>query len=481
MTLTSALHSAKSVFTNSGETSAVISKNIANAGNENYVKRSTVVMTTLEGATVVATNRAEQDVLQRQMFLASSESSGQDVLLDGLEQLQSILGGNDYELAPSTYLAEFYNSLEQFAAKPGELSLAQTTVSSAVDVVNSLNNASNSVQQIRAQADKDISTAVGELNDLLTSLDKVNRIIVQATATGDDPNDALDQRDAIVKDISKLVGVTVQTRDNNDIVLYTADGTALYETIPRTVSFAPTMNYDANVVGNSVYIDGIPVNLGVGGDTTARGSIAASLQIRDEIAPVFQSQLDEVARGLITAFAETDPATIGPDMPGLFTWPTGTTLTTGTIEPGLAALIAVNPLVQQSAGGDPMLLRDGMVYDQNPDDLSGFTDLLSSFLDNMTGDMVFDPATQLDDNTSLLEFSTNSVGWLEQYRSNASSGAEKKTAMLLRAEEAYTSETGVSLDEELSLLLDVEQSYKAASKLLSTVDEMLQALIAAAG
>ncbi len=39
--------------------------------------------------------------------------------------------------------------------------------------------------------------------------------------------------------------------------------------------------------------------------------------------------------------------------------------------------------------------------------------------------------------------------------------------------------TGVSLDEELSKLLDLEQSYKASTKIVSTVNDMLQALMAA--
>jgi flagellar hook-associated protein 1 FlgK len=52
--------------------------------------------------------------------------------------------------------------------------------------------------------------------------------------------------------------------------------------------------------------------------------------------------------------------------------------------------------------------------------------------------------------------------------------------MLSRSTEAYSNSTGVNLDEELILLLDVEQSYKAASKLLSTIDEMLATLMEAA-
>ena len=38
-----------------------------------------------------------------------------------------------------------------------------------------------------------------------------------------------------------------------------------------------------------------------------------------------------------------------------------------------------------------------------------------------------------------------------------------------------------SLDEELALLLDLEQSYKASAKLVAAVDEMIAALLQAAG
>ncbi|MDP2733429.1 MAG: flagellar basal body rod C-terminal domain-containing protein, partial [Hoeflea sp.] len=50
-----------------------------------------------------------------------------------------------------------------------------------------------------------------------------------------------------------------------------------------------------------------------------------------------------------------------------------------------------------------------------------------------------------------------------------------------RSAEALSNETGVSLDEELSMLLQLEQSYKASARLISVVDEMLKALMAAAG
>jgi len=52
--------------------------------------------------------------------------------------------------------------------------------------------------------------------------------------------------------------------------------------------------------------------------------------------------------------------------------------------------------------------------------------------------------------------------------------------MLTKSKEAYSNATGVNLDEELIQLLDIEQSYKAAAKLMTTVDELLKTLLATA-
>ena len=50
------------------------------------------------------------------------------------------------------------------------------------------------------------------------------------------------------------------------------------------------------------------------------------LQLRDTIAPQYDSQLDQIAGGLISAFAESPqpPATTGATLPGLFTYPDAT-------------------------------------------------------------------------------------------------------------------------------------------------------------
>ena len=485
MSLTSALNTAQAIFRNTGEQTSVISTNIANDGNANYVRRSPVVTNTIYGASTVNTERAQQMALLRQLTSATSASSAQDTLLNGLTTLSNALGGNDYELSPSTYLAELQTSLEAFAASPGEYTLAATVVTDAQDVANSLNNAAATVQKLRVDADAEINTQVVELNRLLAEFQIVNDAVVKATAIGADPSDALDTRDTLQKDISEIIGVDASTRANGDMVLYTSEGTTLFETVPRAVTFTRTLAYDATVTGNSIYVDGIAIQAGEGGNTTADGTLGALLQLRDEIAPTFQTQLDEVARGLIEAFAETDPLGVAPDMPGIFTWSGGTALTSGVLEPGLAGTITVSTAVIASSGGDPLLLRDGGIngaaYVWNTGNASGYTTLLARYSDALDADRAFDASADLKTSMSVMTFASGSIGWLEELRSGATTASDNKIALYERSFQSYSSETGVNLDEELSLLLDVEQSYKASAKLVSTIDEMLQAVLAMAG
>jgi flagellar hook-associated protein 1 len=486
MSLTSALNTAQSIFNNTGTQSSIVSNNISNAGNKDYVRRQAMLSNSLNGAQVVKISRAQEDALQKQYLKAASQDSSQQTLLSGLEDLKSIMGGNDNETSPEVALRAFRDKLGTFRATPGDLIAAQGAITAAQDVATSLNNASKAVQQQRSDADKAIKNQVDSLNSLLKQFETANNAVKKATAGNEDPSNALDEREKVLKQINQIVGVSTVQRPNNDMVLFTADGTTLFETIPRAVSFEPTQSYAANTAGNKVYVDGVAVNMGSGASTNAKGSLASLLQIRDDIAPKFQSQLDEVARGLVTLYQEGGA-------PGLFVWsdpqtgvpggvPPAPTSTTRGIVDGIAGTISVNKAVitSGSPAGDPMRLRDGNINGgagTNTNNASGYSAELDRLYTAMDTGVPFDTRTGLDTNVSIMSYATNSIGWLEQNRSDATTAAENTQAASARTDEAYSNETGVNLDEELTLLLDIEQSYKAATKILNAVDEMLKALL----
>jgi len=486
MSLTSAIRTAQSALSNNSTQTSVISRNISNASNPDYNRRSAILATTTFGATVVTTERAQNQTLLRQGLQGMSASTGQQTLLSGLERLKSIFGGNDYETSPASMMATFRDTLSTFAVKPSEATLAESAIADANQLATGLRSASKAVQATRLDADRQIALDVNKLNSLLADFKKANDAVVGGTRSGRDVNQQMDERERILKQIVEIVPVSINGRESNDLALYTAGGLTLFETIPRTVTFTATPGFDANVNGNQVFIDGQPLEPGQGAATSGQGSLQAHLQVRDQFAPKLQSQLDEMARGLIAAFAETDQSATPtlPDMPGLFTWSGGTVPAAGTLVPGLASSIIVNPALVTASGGNPMLLRDGGIngaaYSANPAGNASFSAQLDSYVQAFDSDMTFDGAAGLGTSASLSGYAADSLGWLEQSRSDAAASSETKDAFVYRTMEAYSNLTGVSLDEEMSLLLELEQSYKASARIISAVDEMLQALLAAA-
>ena len=487
MSLTTALNNAQAIFNNSGTQSSVVSNNIANAGNTDYSRRQAMLTTDMSGAQVVKIARANEPALQKAFLSSTSSDAAQQNLLKAYTSLQSAtLGGNDNEVAPATYLSNLQTAMQTYASSPSSSTAAQSAVNAAQSLATALNNATTAVQSVRTDADKQIASDVDTLNGLLNQFQTANNAVKSASAasspTSSALSDALDQRDSILKQISQIVGVTTVTRDNNDVALYTTGGATLFETIPRSVTFTPTTSYTASITGNNVYVDGVALTAGQGASTTAQGSLQASLQVRDDVAPTYQKQLDEIARGLVTTFAETNQ-TDSSKAPGLFTWSDGTVPDTATVVTGMAGSIAVNPalLTTSTQTGDPTLLRDGGIngsdYVVNTTGASGYSDQLDAYITGMNTKMDFDPTAGSDASASLMDYASSSIGWLEGQRSTATTAAENTSAALSRSSTAYSNETGVNLDEELTLMMDIEQSYKAGTKILNAVNEMLQSVL----
>lgn len=485
MSLTTALNIAQSALFNTTRQTTVVSQNITNSGNPDYARRSATVVSTAPGATVVSIQRTTDDVLFRSNMKALSAYEGQNTLLNGMQNLSLAVNGVDNADSAASALGDFQQALNLYSATPSNTSLGENTVESARQLVRNLNDGTNAIQSFRTDMDNQISQAVSDLNNLLKSFDQANRAIVAGNQTGADVSDAQDQRDGLLKQISQYVSISAIKRDNGDMMLVTSDGATLYETVPRTVTFDATAGYSATTVGNAIKVDGVPLSAGAGGNTSGSGRLAAMVQLRDSTATTMQSQLDEIARGLISAFAETDPgdptATAGKT-PGLFTWPGAPAMPAdGTLAPGLAGRISINPAMDSTVGGSASVLRDGggggAAYVANPDGNASFSDLLIRYSQNLDKPIAFDPAAGAGANASVMTYSTNAVSSFEAGRKDASDAADNKNALMTRTQQALSNSTGVNIDEEMSMMLDLEHSYQASARMISTVDNMLSALL----
>jgi flagellar hook-associated protein 1 FlgK len=153
----------------------------------------------------------------------------------------------------------------------------------------------------------------------------------------------------------------------------------------------------------------------------------------------------------------------------------------GTLVPGLAGLIKVNPAMDSTVGGSASVLRDGGAggtgYVANTAGNASYSDLLIGYSQNLDKPIAFDPAAGAGSNASVMTYSTNAISSFEAARKDASDAADNKNALMTRTAQALSNSTGVNIDEEMSTLLDLEHSYQASARMISTVDSMLGALL----
>lgn len=488
MSLSLALNSAQSALATNAQQTATVARNITGASEAGFNRKTALVATSGLGTSFVASiGRAADRALFTRMIEATADAAARTAYLDGLERLAATVGDPQDDHAVAGALGALANALQMHAETPNDPILAAAALSRAQDLAERLAGAAQTVQGARAIADAEMATSVDTINDLLARFEVVNRAIVMGTTTGADVTDHLDTRERLLAALSREVGITTLTRGDNDMVIYTDSGVTLFERTARIVTFERTFAYQAGLPGATVHADGVPI---AGPDATMRvksGALAGHAALRDVAAPTYQRQLDEIARGLITAFAETDQTGAGlPPLAGLFDWPGGPGLPPGPGDPGyapdgLAAAIRVSAAVDPARGGSLSAIRDGGIngaaYLYNADGAAAFSDRLRGMLDAIGAERAFDAAAGVNPTASLSRFSASSVSWLEAARQQADREATYQTTFLERTAEALSNKTGVNLDKELALMLELERSYGASARIIKAVDSMLAALL----
>lgn len=319
MSLSSALDTAKSSLAASQTQTAIISRNIANVNTAGATRKYANVITGASGRVqVTSVTQSSNSVLYRNMLDANAAVGKGNVIGNGLDRVNDLLGDTELSRSPASMVASLGDALSTLAASPNNYELARNAATAAADLVTTLNDASDTVQTIRKDADNELVVAAADMTRILARIEDLNRSIIAGTRSGADITDLGDQRDQAVVALSQYVGVTSQTRGDNDLVLYTDSGVTLFETKARTVQYSATPGLNATVPqGNAFRIDGTPVTGDLAYMPLKSGSVAGLVALRDDVMVTYETQLDEIARGLIQAFKETSAT--GAASTGVFT------------------------------------------------------------------------------------------------------------------------------------------------------------------
>ena len=490
MSLSIGLDVALSGLSATAEQTAVVSRNVARA-NDPYATRkiANVVTTGNGGIRVASVTRAANSALLEKMLSATSTAAGQQAIVQSLNQLHETVADPELDASPTAMIQKLNDAIQQYAAAPQDPIRAQSAVAAAQNLADSLNGATRTVQDVRAQSDAGMADSVNSLNTLLARFESINAEIVKGTRNGADVTDLLDQRDALLASMSEEVSIRTVSRQNGDMAVFTDSGVTLFDVSARAVTFDRTMLYSPGTTGNAVYVDGVPIAGGAGVMLAGSGRLTGFAAVRDSATVTYQNQLDEIARGLIEAFAESDQSASPslPDVPGLFTYPGSPAMpASGTLLVGLAGSIRINPNVDPAQGGNLALLRDGGIagdpaYVYNATGGSAYADRLNQYVTALSDARSFDPAAQISTGATLGGFASTSGAWLQEARRTANDNADYANTLLERTSETLSKETGINIDEEMTALLELERAYQASTRLITTIDNMLKSLLATAG
>jgi flagellar hook-associated protein 1 FlgK len=447
----------------------VTGQNIANVNTEGYT-RQRAEMQSQVGAMMPA-------------MYAKTDGLGTGVGVSDVQRLRDEYAENRgrTEHANSAYLAnqtQTYSTIEDTFAEPSDTALQSqlhdmwaswndvsnnpqltatrsTLLQQSSTVADGLNAAHNALAGQFAQTRTQLSAYSDEVNTVAKTIAQLNDSIVRATATGTTVNELQDQRDSAVMHLSELTGATASLRTNGAMDVFIGNSTLVSEFTTRdtTVSGATTL-LSIGTAGAAA-LNWADTGTAVG----AGGTMGGMLNALTTIIPITSGKLDSVAKNLadsVNALHSPGFGVHGSNGVDFFvkSVPTDLTITAANIKVGIT-----DPDEVAVSSTDPRVIT--------PPATAGT-------LDNKVADLLADVGDAALGPDREYQRMIGQLGVDSQAASRRSDIQDNVTEQVDASREAIS---GVNLDEEMTNLLTYQRGYEAASRVLTTIDSVLDQLI----
>ena len=204
--------------------------NIANVNVAGYSRQKVVLQTVQgqytgggyigQGVGIETIQRNFSEFLTRQSTLATATQAADTARADKLKQLEGLFPGGAQGLGAS--INDMLNAFSDVASAPTDMT-ARTVVLTRIDETASrMRAASQSLDDLQSGVTQELSQKVDAINSLAKSIADVNDQIARAQGSGQPPNDLLDQRDQLIKDLNRYVQTTSVAADDGTVGIFIA-------------------------------------------------------------------------------------------------------------------------------------------------------------------------------------------------------------------------------------------------------------------
>ncbi len=206
--------------------------NIANANTKGYSRQSVELQTAGgqfsgagffgKGVNVTTVSRAQDDFLAREVVNSTALASADSTRLDQLQQLEAAFPTAESGVGYSA--GQFLNSFVDVASNPQDIAARQVALGDAEAVAARFRAAGQQMDSLQSNVTSELKTTIDTVNTLAKRLADLNGQISLAQGSGHQPNDLLDQRDQVIKDISSSIQVTTIGASDGSINLFIGGG-----------------------------------------------------------------------------------------------------------------------------------------------------------------------------------------------------------------------------------------------------------------
>ena len=440
------------------------------------------------GVKVGSVERIVDDFVIGQVRNANSTYTYYEQKADILGQLESLMN-EPSDNGLSKQLATMFDSWTALANNP-ELDTSKTLVlENSSTFADTINQMGKQMTQLQSDTLDTIGKSALDFNEKVKQLQSLNEQIYGLTTSGETPNDLLDRRDSLLKDLSGLAGIETKTDQYGRGFVSMSGQTILSAEERNTLSVVvgqsdtgALVSKDGNALNPAETITGsYPAGTILLTKTTDNGDTAyTELPIKEGAIGGLQASSGEIGSRL----TELNNFKKKKAMNMVFT--SGASRTSGLFEigqddTGTATTIRVSQALLDNpslvAGGTSNAAGDGSRA-------AAMAKLSSAKLDFPLSEKTiasFDPETLTFANAasgmSVSSYFNSIVTKNGISKQQADNTVSAQLSLLNQLEYKNQSVSGVSLNEEMSDVIRFQQGFQANARILSVVSEMLDTLI----
>ncbi|HEY3495645.1 MAG TPA: flagellar hook-associated protein FlgK [Polyangiaceae bacterium] len=432
----------------------VTGQNITNVNTPGYARRDPQLQTRGQGLTgvdVTGMRRVTDAVVERRQLQTNglaSAASERDSQLSRLEALFDDAGGSGLGDA----LSAFYGSFSGLANNPTDPTARANVLARAEALTGRIRSTADEVATGRNDLLTKAQDVVKDVNERAGQLVKLNQQIVQVRAAGGDTSNLEDQRQQVLLGLAPLIDVTTITQESGAMIVQASGTTLVDELSARTLSIDLAPGGDLRLLAQTSGGSATDVSKYLTG-----GKLAGIKEARDVDFKQIATNLDAFALGVANQVNAQHTAGFGLDGVG-------------------------NRAFFDVSGGNARTLKLSSQVAGNPNALAAASTATTApgGSDNavLLSRLSLQPAVGSRPPT---EAYSDLVGDVGQRKRSAADNLVVRDAVAAQVTAMRESTSGVSLDEEMVALSKYQRAYEASAKVISTVDQLLEELIARLG